>query len=139
MTRAATAVRPRRLAVTGAAATAAAVAATTLAAALARAAGVDFEVSGESEAIPLGGVAVLTGLCSVAGVTLAAAVLRWSSRPAELWVRLALSLTALSLVPPVLVGADAPTVVALIGLHLVAAAVVIPAVAHVLRGSASGR
>ena len=60
--------RLRGLVVTGLLATLAAMAATTLAAALARAAGVDFEVSGSGETIPLSGIAVVTGFFSVMGV-----------------------------------------------------------------------
>ena len=48
-------------------------------------------------------------------------------------MRIAGSLTVVSLVPPVLAGADAATTVTLIGLHLVAAAVMIPALARGLR------
>ena len=43
------------------------------------------------------------------------------------------SLTAISLVPPLISGADAATIAALIGLHLVAAAVMIPTLARSLR------
>jgi hypothetical protein len=122
----------RRLAVTGLVATLAAVVATTLSAALARAVGVDFEVT-DGETVPLSGIAVVTGFFSVVGVVIAAALLRWSSRPAERFVWTALSLTAISLVPPLLWGANSGTTVALVGLHLVAAAVVIPALARTLR------
>jgi len=68
------------------------------------------------------------------GVVIAVALLRWSARPAERFVWTAGSLTALSLVPPLLAGADAATAVVLLVLHLVAAAVVIPTLARSLRG-----
>ena len=123
--------RLRGLALTGLIATFAAVVATTLAAALAQAAGVDFEVAGET--IPLSGFAVVTGFFSVVGVVLAAVLLRWSARPAERFVRAAVSLTAISLVPPLLADADTATTAALMGLHLVAATVMIPALARSLR------
>jgi hypothetical protein len=126
--------RTRRLAGTGLAATVAAMAATALAAALARAAGADFEVPDGGATIPVSGVASVTGFFSVVGVALAAALLRWSARPAALFARVALTLTAVSLVPPFLSGADAGTVAALLGLHLVAAAVVIPVLTRCLRG-----
>ncbi len=90
--------RPRGLAGTGCVATLAAMAATTLAAALARAVGVEFEVPDGGEAIPLSGFTVMTGLFSVVGVVLAAALRRWSARPAERFVRTAVALTAISLV-----------------------------------------
>jgi hypothetical protein len=124
--------RFRRLFATGFVATLAAVVATTLAAALVRAAGVDFEVT-DGESIPLSGIAVVTGVFSVVGVVIAAALLRWSARPAERFVWTALSLTAISLVPPLLWGANSGTTFALVGLHLVAAAVMIPALARTLR------
>ena len=123
----------RGLAVTGLAATAAAMAVTTLAAALARAAGADFEVPDGGETIPLAGVAVVTGFFSLVGVAIAAGLRRWSARPAERFGWTAGSLLAVSLVPPVLSGADAATVTALLALHLVAAAVVIPTLVRRLR------
>jgi hypothetical protein len=123
----------RGLAVTGLVATVAAMAATTLAAALAGAAGVDFEIPDGGETVPLPGFAVVTGLFSVVGVVIAAALRRWSARPAGRFVWTAVSLTAISLVPPLKSGADAATVAALLGLHLVAATVMIPALARSLR------
>ena len=70
---------------------------------------------------------------SLVGVVVAAGLLRWSAAPATWFVRTALTLTAISLVPPFLVGADAATVAALLGLHVVAASVMIPTVARCLR------
>ncbi|ROO58907.1 hypothetical protein EDC02_0678 [Micromonospora sp. Llam0] len=125
--------RLRRLAGTGLAATFAAVLVTTVAAAVARVVGVDFEVSADGEAIPLAGFAVVTGFFSIIGVVLAAAILLWSARPAERFVWTAASLTVVSLVPPFLVEADVATTVALLGLHIVPAAVMIPALAWSLR------
>ncbi|WP_433288054.1 DUF6069 family protein [Micromonospora sp. CA-244673] len=125
--------RFRGLAVTGLIATLAAMVATTLAAALAQAAGVDFEIPDGGEAIPLPGFAVVTGFFSVVGIVIAVALLRWSARPARRFVWTAVSLTAISLVPPLLSGADTATTVALLGLHLVPAAVMIPILARSLR------
>ena len=107
--------------------------ATTLAAALAQAVGVDFEVPDGGERIPLSGFAVVTGFFSVVGVVIAAALLRWSARPAERFVQTAVTLTAISWVPPLLSGANTATITALIGLHLVAATVMIPTLARSLR------
>lgn len=127
--------RVRGLAVTGFIATLVAVVATTLAAALAKAGGVDFEIPDGGETIPLAGFAVVTGFFSVVGVVIAVALRRWSARPAERFVWTAVSLTAISLVPPVLAGASTATTIALLGLHLVPAAVMIPALARSLRTS----
>jgi hypothetical protein len=125
--------RLRGLAGTGLIATLAAMVATTLAAALARAVGVDFEVPDGGETIPLSGFAVVTGFFSVVGIVIAVALLRWSARPAERFVWTAVSLTAISLVPPLLSGPNTATTTALIGLHLVPATVMIPALARSLR------
>ena len=114
-------------------ATLAAMVATTLVAALAQAVGVDFEVPEGGETIPLAGFAVVTGFFSVVGVVIAGALLRWSARPAERFVWTAVSLTMISLVAPLLSGAEAATTTALIGLHLVAATVMIPALTRSLR------
>ena len=80
-------------------------AATTLVAALAKAAGVEFEIPDGGETIPLSGIAFVTGVFSVVGVVIAAALLRWSAQRAKRWVQIAVTLTAISLVPPWLVGA----------------------------------
>ncbi len=125
--------RLRGLAITGFIAALTAMAATTLAAAIAQAIGVDFEVGDGSETIPLAGFTVVTGFFSVVGIVIAVALLRWSARPAERFVWTAMSLTAISLVPPLLSGANAATTTALIGLHLVAATVMIPTLARSLR------
>ena len=123
----------RRLVGAGVVATLAAMVATTLSAALAQAVGVDFEVPDGGETIPLPGFAVVTGFFSVVGIVIAAALLRWSARPAERFVWTAVSLTAISWVPPLLSGADPATITALLGLHLVAATVMIPTLARSLR------
>jgi hypothetical protein len=125
--------RLRGLAGTGFVATLAAMVATALAAALARAVGVDFEVPDGGETIPLSGFAVVTGFFSVVGIVIAAGLRRWSARPAERFVRTAVSLTAISLVAPLLSGANPATIAALVGLHLVAATVMIPTLARSLR------
>ena len=125
--------RLRGLAGTGLIATLAAMVATTLAAALARAVGVDFEVPDGGETIPLSGFAVVTGFFSVVGIVIAAALLRWSARPAERFVQTAVTLTAISLVPPLLSEANTATTAALLGLHLVAAGVMIPTLTSSLR------
>ncbi|MBQ0977120.1 DUF6069 family protein [Micromonospora sp. M61] len=125
--------RFRGLVGTGLVAALAAVVATTLAAALAQGAGVDFEIPDGGETIPLSGFAVVTGFFSVLGIVIAAAFRRWSAQPARRFVWAALSLTAVSLVPPLISGANTATIAALLGLHLVPAAVMIPTLARSLR------
>ncbi|MFJ7423876.1 DUF6069 family protein [Streptomyces uncialis] len=90
-----------------------------------RDAGADSEVQG-GETIPLSGIAVVTGFFSAVGIVIAAALLRLSARPAERFVWTAMSLTAISLIPPLLSGATTATTTALLGLHPVPAAVMIP-------------
>ncbi|MEV7075720.1 DUF6069 family protein [Streptomyces sp. NPDC093990] len=126
--------RPRGLIGVGLVAALVAVPVTTLAAALAQAVGVDFEVPDGGEAIPLSGFAVVTGFFSVVGIVIAVVLLRWSARPAVRFVWVTVGLTAISLVPPLLAGADAATTSALIGLHVLPATVMIPTLARCLRG-----
>lgn len=125
--------RLRGLAGTGLAASLAAMLATTLAAALAKAVGVDFEIPDGGDTIPLPGFAVVTGFFSAVGLAIAAALLRWSARPATRFAWTAVSLTVISLIPPLLSGAETATVVALLGLHLVPAAIMIPTLTRTLR------
>ncbi|MFF0765208.1 DUF6069 family protein [Streptomyces sp. NPDC003737] len=101
--------RLRRLAGTGFVATLGAMVATTLAAALAQAVGVDFQVPDGGETIPLSGFTVVTGFFSVVGIVIAVALLRWSDRPAKRFVWTTVALTAISLVPPLLSGANTAT------------------------------
>ena len=108
----------RAVLVNGLLAVLAATVVTTAVAAAARGLGVDLEIPG-SGTIPLSGIA--------------AAFARWSTRPAERFLWTTCSLTAVSLVPPLIAGADAGTTIALVVLHLVAAALVIPVVARSLR------
>ncbi len=122
----------RRLGRAALVATPVAMAATGLAAALLRAVGVGFEVDG-GERIPVSGIVVVTAVLSSVGVVLAAAFLRWSTRAGTWFVRTAVALTAISLVPPFAFASGAGTVAALVGLHLLAAAVMVPALARSLR------
>jgi hypothetical protein len=126
--------RFRGLVGTGLLATFAAMTAVVVGAAALRTAGVDFEVPEGGERIPLAGFATVTGVFSLVGVALAAALLRWSARPVERFAWSAVSLTVVSLLPPLLADATAATASALVCLHLVAAAVVVPALARSLRG-----
>lgn len=123
----------RHLVVTGLIATLIAMAATTITAALAQAVGFDFKITNHDETIPLSGFAIVTGLFSIVGTLMAVAFLRWSTRPAERFVRTTVALIATSLVPPFLSKASAATIIVLVILHLIAAIVMIPTMARKLR------
>jgi hypothetical protein len=128
--------RVRGLVGRGLVAAVAAAVATTLVAALAGAAGVEFEIPDGGETIPLSGLAFVTFVFSLVGVGIAAALLRWSARPGTRFVQVAVTLTAISLIPPLLTGAAAETVATLVVLHLAAAAMMIPTLARILRDQA---
>jgi hypothetical protein len=98
---------------------------TALAAAV-RAAGVSFEVDGET--IPLLGFAQMTFVGAVAGGLLVAALNRWSHAAARRFLTVAAVLTALSCIPSIALPDDAGTKVALVTLHLVAAAMIVPVI-----------
>ena len=116
------------LLVAGSVATVAAAVATSLVAATGSALGVSPDVSGAP--IPVSGFAVLTVIFSLVGLVIAAALRRFARRPRTAWVRTSVALTVLSLVPDVLVDATTPAKVLLMLAHVVAAAIVIPAVAR---------
>jgi Family of unknown function (DUF6069) len=119
------------LAVPGIAAALAAAAATTAVAATARAAGV--ALAAEGEQIPLLGFAQITFVFSVVGVILAAVLRRKAARPRRTFVRTTMGLTAVSLAAPFALPMDGVSIAVLVLTHLVAAAIVIPAVASRLR------
>jgi hypothetical protein len=121
-----TAIRP--LVVHGIVATALASAATTLVAAAGHAAGISLDIAGAP--IPLSGFAVLTAVFSLVGVVLAAVLSRLARHPRTIFVRTTVALTALSLVPDVIADATSDTKILLMLTHLVAAAIVIPALAR---------
>jgi hypothetical protein len=108
-----------------------AAAATTATAVVADAAGVSLAISGEQ--IPPAGFAQLTFMCALLGVALAAVFARRSSRPRTTFVRTTVALTVLSLLPDVVVDADSATRLVLGLTHIVAAAIVIPAISRSLR------
>ena len=129
----ATATAPRTstlgsLVVTGLAATAAASVATPLVAAAGHAAGISLDIG--VAPIPVLGFATLTAFFSVVGVVLAVVLSRLARHPRSVFVRTTVILTALSLVPDVIVDAAVPTKALLMLTHLVAAAIVVPAVAR---------
>jgi peptidoglycan/LPS O-acetylase OafA/YrhL len=102
-----------------------AAAATTTVAGIAHAAGVSLDVSGEP--IPLAGFAQLTFAFTMIGTLLAAVFARRADRPRHTFVVTTLVLTALSIVPDVLADALVSTRITLALTHVVAAAIVIPA------------
>ena len=80
--------------------------------------------------IPASGFAVLTVIFSVVGLVIAAALRRFARHPRTAWIRTTVVLTVLSFVPDLLVDAAVATKVLLMLTHVVAAAIVIPAVAR---------
>ena len=111
----------------GLAAGAVAAVATTAVAGAALAAGVDFEIDGE--AIPLLGFPQMTLLCTVLGLVIASGLRRRSAAPSRRFVQVAVALTAVSFVPDLTAATDTGSKLVLMLTHLVAAAVVIPAIA----------
>lgn len=112
----------------GGAATVAASVATAAVAAGGQAIGISTAVSGAP--IPITGFAVLTAIFSVLGLLIATALRRFARHPRTAWVRITVALTVLSFVPDVLADAAVSTTMLLILTHVVAAAIVIPAVAR---------
>jgi hypothetical protein len=112
----------------GLTAAAVAAAATATVAAAGEFAGISLVVGGAP--IPVFGFAVLTVIFSVVGLVLALVLARSARRPRTAFVRTTIVLTALSLVPDVLADASAATKVLLMLTHVVAAAIVIPAIAR---------
>jgi hypothetical protein len=125
---AATTTRTGALVLGGIAATAAASIATSLVAAAGNAVGISLDVAGAP--IPVPGFASLTAIFSVIGLALALVLARTARSPRTAFVRTTVVLTALSLVPDVLVDAATATKLLLMVTHLVAAAIVIPVIAR---------
>jgi Family of unknown function (DUF6069) len=121
----------RTLAVPGIAAAVAAAVAVTAYAAVAEAAGISFAADGEQ--IPLLGFAQLTFGFSIIGVILAAVLRRKAAQPRRTFVRTTVVLAAISLAAPFLLPLDAASIAGLVVAHVIAAAIVIPAVASRLR------
>ena len=92
------------------------------------AAGISLDVAGAP--IPVSGFATLTAIFSLIGLVLAGVLFRVARRPRRTFVRTTVVLTVLSLVPDVIVDATSATKALLMLTHLVAAAIVIPAVAR---------
>ena len=87
--------------------------------------------------IPLLGFAQLTLVCTFVGVLMARAIGRRASRPRATLTAVTVALTAISLLPDLTIAAGTATKVTLMLTHVVAAAIVIPALASCL--PANGR
>ncbi|HEY2192898.1 MAG TPA: DUF6069 family protein [Actinomycetospora sp.] len=116
------------LLLTGSAAAVAAAVSAAAVAAVGQAVGITTNVGGAP--IPTSGFAVLTLIFSVLGLGIGVAVRRFSGRPRVAWFRTTIALTVLSFVPDLLVDAAVTTKMLLMLTHVVAAAIVIPAVAR---------
>jgi|EndMetStandDraft_8_1072994.scaffolds.fasta_scaffold82260_2 peptidoglycan/LPS O-acetylase OafA/YrhL len=119
--------RTRRFWRTGAIAGVAASAANMAVVLAARAA--DVEVSVDHERIPVVGFAQLTLVGAVLGVLLASVIAKRARRPRHLFVTVTAVLTALSIVPDVLVDTDTSSKLVLAATHLLAAVIIVPALA----------
>ena len=92
-----------------------------------RAAGVPLSVHGE---IPLAGFAQFTFIGAVLGGILLAVLIRRSSSPQRRFIEISVGLTALSSVVPAVIAETNASKIALVTLHLVAAAIIIPLLAR---------
>jgi hypothetical protein len=101
---------------------------TTAAAAAVHAAGVSFEIGGEM--IPILGFAQMTFIGAVIGGLLLAGLNRWSGRARRRFVQSTVALAALSCLPSVAMPDDAGTQIALVALHVLAAAMIVPVLAR---------
>ena len=90
----------------------------------------DIPVDAAGESIPIMGFAQMTLLCTAIGVLLARVIGRRASHPRALFTKVTVALTALSVVPDITLDAGTATKVTLILTHVVAAAIVIPALAR---------
>jgi peptidoglycan/LPS O-acetylase OafA/YrhL len=105
-----------------------AAAVTTAVAAAVHGAGVPLTVDGEM--IPFAGFAQMTFLGAVLGGLLLAVLNRRSNVPRRRFLEATAALTALSCVPSVAWPEDAATKIALVAMHLLAAAIIVPVLAR---------
>ena len=118
---------------TGMRAGACAAVATVAIAGIATAAGVSLDTGGE--AIPLLAFPQLTLVFTVVGILIARAIRRRAHDPRSTLLRVTVALTALSLVPDAMLDAGVATRATLMLTHLVAAAIVIPALCKCMPNS----
>jgi hypothetical protein len=112
---------------TGLVAGATAAVATTAYAATVHAAGVSFAISGK--AIPTPGFGEVTFVAALVGTAIAAVLARRAARPLRTFLVTTLALTLVSFVPDLTADAHLGTKLALVLSHVLAAAIVIPALA----------
>ena len=101
--------------------------ATTIVAIVARSAGIALDVDGEQ--IPLLGFAQLTLAGAVIGGVLATVLHKRARRPQRTFVVTAVALTAVSIIPDFTMPIEAASSVVLALTHVVAAAIIVPALA----------
>ncbi len=101
--------------------------ATTAGAAVLRAAGIPLAVHGQ---IPLAGFAQITFIAAAIGGVLLAVLNRRSSAPRPRFIQMTTGLAALSCLAPAAFADTAASKMALIALHLVAAAIIVPVLAR---------
>lgn len=118
--------RPRVL-VPGLVSGATAAVATSAAVLLAHAAGEDVAVGGEQ--IPVVGFAQFVLVGALIGIVLARVFSRRATRPRSTFVRTTVVLTALSIVPDLVVDASVESKLVLVLTHVIAAAIIIPTLA----------
>ena len=104
-----------------------AAAATTAGAVALRAAGVPLAVHGR---IPLASVAQITIIAAVIGGMLLALLNRRSCAPRQRFAQVAIGLTAISCVAPAILAETTASKIALVALHLIAAAIIVPVLAR---------
>ena len=102
-------------------------AATTAGAAVLRAAGVPLAAHGE---IPLAAFAQLTFIAAVCGGVLLAVLIRRSAAPRQRFAQVTAGLTALSCVAPAVFADTTASKIALAGLHILAATIIVPVLAR---------
>jgi len=101
---------------------------TTAAAAALHGAGVSFEIEGEM--IPMLGFAQMTFIGAVLGGVILAVLNRRSSSARSRFVQVAVALTVLSCIPSITLPDDAGSQIALVALHVLAAAIIVPVLAR---------
>ena len=100
----------------------------TAAAAAVHAAGVSFDVQGET--IPMLGFAQMTFLGAVIGGIMLAVLNRRSAQPRQRFLQATVALTALSCIPSIALPDGVGSKIALVTLHVLAAMIVVPVLAR---------